>query len=305
MKQSSTLTHHNKILLVAATALFLAPGSWAISLRAGSSHSSIHDCGAAPTYANARPKNYADSRTEFFNTTSKKTEAVIFRAGDVIDFECLPGFSTDGSKEGSTVFQASCTESGYFKPSGVCVEASKCGPVPNITHALPTGKTVSGAVEFACSTGYSLDGENVVEGGLGKNRFFTLKCVEFSGSYEAFEGECKPYAFVASGETQRLYNELGRALFIVSCKGSLKTAFANGEIPSSIDNVCNGFEDSSAACKSLVSKIKSDFSSELDARKQHDEEANKDWYEEKEPNRPGIGEEATEFCTELWALLEL
>jgi len=262
-------------------------------------------CGAAPTYAHAKPNNYADSKKTFYNTTSKQTEDVSFGAGDKIEFKCEAGYTTDGSKDGSDLFETECTELGYFKTQGSCVEASKCGALPNVSHALPTGKTTPAGVEFACAQGYSLDGEKVVAGGLGRNRFFSLKCIEFTGAYEKFTGECKPYAFVASGETTRIYNQVAEALFIVSCKGTLKTSFAKGELPSGIDKACSSFEDSSAACQGLVSKIKGEFESELQARKEHDENAKKDWHEEKDPDRPGIGDEAQTFCTELWQLLEM
>lgn len=263
-------------------------------------------CGPAPTYPHAKPKNYEDSKTTFYNTTSKKTEDVSFQTGDKIEFKCEAGYTTDGSKDGSKLFETECTEHGYYNTSGACVEASKCGALPNISHAIPTGKTTDAGVEFACTQGYSLDGEKVVAGGLGRNRFFSLKCIEFTGLYENFTGECKPYAFVASSETIRIYNQVAEALFIVSCKGSLKTAFARGELPSGIDGACSSFEDSSAACQGLVTKIKGDFESELKARKDFDKEAKKDWHEDKsDPDRPGIGDEAMTFCTELWKLLEM
>jgi len=265
----------------------------------------IDGCGSAPKYDNTKTKNYADGRATKYNVETKKTEPVVFKAGDMIDFECAPGFSTDGSKDGAMVYQVECTENGYYKPKGVCVEASKCGAVPAIPNAIPTGQKVKGGVEMGCEVGHSLDGENVIAGGLGKNRFFVLECVEFSGAYKEFTGECKPYAFVASSETRRLYNEVAEALFTVSCKGSIKTAFGDKEIPAGLDNSCKGFEDSAAACAGLVTKIKADFESELKAREEHDKAAGKEWYDEKDADRPGIGEEAQTFCTELWALLKM
>mmetsp|Transcript_131975 Transcript_131975/g.381663 ORF Transcript_131975/g.381663 Transcript_131975/m.381663 type:complete len:188 (+) Transcript_131975:45-608(+) len=184
------------------------------------------------------------------------------------------------------------------------MEASKCGAVPAIPHASPTGKVVNGKAEFACAQGYSLDGQKVVAGGFGKNRFFTLKCQAFSGSYEEFDGECKPYAFMPASETVRIYNQVSEALFIASCKGTLKVAFSKGETPA-LANVCSSFEESSAACQGLVTQIKADFSAKMEARKSFDEKADKEWHEEKDPDRPGIGDEAQTFCTELWKLLEM
>jgi len=265
----------------------------------------IEGCGLAPEYENAKPADYKDARKTFFNTTSKKTEPVHFVSGDVVKFECQRGFTTDGAKDGNKTFDAECTKNGYFKPQGVCVKASKCGALPNITSAMPTGKVTRGKVEFACTQGYSLDGQEVTKGGFGKNRFFELECLEFKGEYEAFEGECKPYKFVPAKETIRIYNKVSKVLFIVSCKGTLKKSFGKGETPSGLDNVCSTFEDSASACQGLVSKIKSDFTAKLSERENHDKEKKKDWFDEKSEDRPGIGDEAETFCTELWGLLEM
>lgn len=270
----------------------------------------VDGCGGAPTYPNGKPKNYADAQGTFFNTTSKKREPVTFAAGDIVSFQCNPGFTTDGSKDGVNTYDVECMEHGYYKPHGVCMEASKCGKVPNITHAAPTGKSSGGKVEFGCNQGYSLDGEKVVAGGLGKNRFFELKCVEFSGAYEGFTGECKAYAFVPATESIKIYTQVYEALFVVTCKGSLKTSFGKGKTPSGLDKVCAKFGDSSSGCQALVTQIKSDFESELKARQEHDTAQNasgQEWYDEKDPNgtRPGIKEEAHTFCTELWKLLAM
>merc|ERR1719161_2133969 len=109
------------------------------------------------------------------------------------------------------------------------MEASKCGAVPKIANATATPRKVKGAVVFACNPGYSLDGEKVVPGGEEHNSHFTLKCVEFNNEYEPFKGECKPFAFVASAESNRIYNKVFEALFIVTCKGKLATAFGKGK----------------------------------------------------------------------------
>lgn len=262
-------------------------------------------CGGAPAYENAKTKSYADGRKEAYNEEAKKMEAVTFASGHVIEFQCSPGFTTDGSRGGNTIFNATCSEHGYYKPDGVCMKASKCGAVPSIPHAAPTGKVTRGKTEFACNQGYSLDGEAVVNGGMGANRFFELKCVEFSGEYEEFAGECKAYAFVPATATIRIYNKVTEALFVVSCKGTLKKAFGKGETPAGLDSVCSGFGDSSAACAGLVTQIKADFTSQLAARDSHDAGAKKEWYEEKDPERPGIDEHAQAFCSELWQLLEM
>jgi len=278
-----------------------------IASRASNAPAPVPDvvCGAAPSYPNAKPKEFEDRRKTFYNATSKKTEAVTFASGEAITFQCKSGFTTDGSKDGNTTFEADCTPQGYFKPQGVCVKASKCGPFPNITNAAPTGKMIGNKAEFACKQGYSLDGKTVVNGGLGKNRFFKVECVEFTGEYTNFTGECEAYAFMPASRTTEIYNLLTEALFVSSCKGSIKNAFGKGELPSTFDDACKGFEDSSAECAGLVSTIKGDFASKVAAAKAHDDGEKKDWYEERSEDRPGIGDEAKTFCEELWKLLEM
>jgi len=258
-------------------------------------------CGPAPEYAHAQPQSYADARKTFFNATSKQTEEVRFAVGKNITFECRRGYTVNGSKDGATTFNAECTSHGYYNAHGVCLKASKCGPVPTIAHAVPTGEVVGNKVEYACAQGYSIDGEKVVEGGFGKNRFFELECIEFSGEYAPFEGNCTPYAFVPATETVRIYNQVTEALFIVSCKGSLMKAFGKGETPG-LGSVCSNFQASSAACAGLVAGIKSDFAAKLAEKETWEED--KDWYEDNS-DRPGIGEEAHTFCAELWELLKL
>jgi len=171
---------------------------------------------------------------------------------------------------------------------------------------LPTGNEGIAGVEFTCAEGYSLDGEEVVVGGMKANQVFSLKCVEFSGEYEKFEGECKPHGFVPAHETVKLYNKVFEALFVVSCKGTLKKEFGAAKDPG-VDDVCIKFQDGALAaqCEGLVTQIKSDFEREQQARETHDAAAKKDWYEEKDENRPGIADEAHDFCFNLWKLLEL
>jgi hypothetical protein len=267
----------------------------------------LDSCGLAPSYENAKTSSFADSKKTAFSAETKKQEPVNFKAGDTVEYTCVPGFTTDGSKDGVKTFEAECSDKGYFTPGGVCVEASKCGALPKIPNATQTGKVVKGKTEFACNEGYSLDGEKVVGGGMGSNRFFQLKCVEFSGAYEEFTGECKPYSFLPVGETLRIYNKVGEALFIVSCKSTLKKSFGKEKTPAGLDNICAGFGDSSSACAALVTQIKADFETQQTARKTFDENKDKEaeWFEEKDPTRPGIAEHATTFCTELWGLLAM
>jgi hypothetical protein len=259
-------------------------------------------CPPLGPYANAEPKNYADSRKTQY--VGGKHVAVEFVAGDKIPFECEKGYTTDGSKDGSREFDVECSELGYYKTMGVCIKASKCGAAPEISHARPTGKKVKEDLEFTCSEGYSLDGESVVAGGLGKNQLFVVDCVEFSGDYKQFEGECKPYAYVSAKETNRMYNQVFEALFIVSCKGKLKERFGEGKSPG-VGGACDKIDDGdlSGDCQGLVTEIRADFEKQQAAREAHDAESEKEWFEEKDPERPGIHDEAKDFCVKLWGLL--
>jgi len=261
----------------------------------------LDSCGKVATYENAKPKNQADAMETRFDTKLDKRVPVTFAKGDKVVFKCLAGFSLDGSKDGKTEFNAVCSDVGYFKPDGVCVEASKCGAVPTIAHATATPKKVKGAVQFGCNPGYSLDGEKVVAGGAGKNQLFTLKCVEFNNKYEKFTGECKPYAFVASKESTRMYNDVFEALFVVTCKGKLTTAFGKGKAPP-VDSACGKLKASSAkgACGSLVADIKKDFDAKKKALEKSKKE--KEWFETE--GNPGIGDDAMDFCEGLWKLVE-
>lgn len=264
-------------------------------------------CPALGSYPNAKTKNYGDSRATKYE--DGEHVPVEFKPGDVIPFECNPGFTLDGSKDADTVFDVECSEQGYFKAGGVCLEASKCGAAPQIPNALPTGRKLEGPkkmdLEFACAAGYSLDGENVVPGGLGENSHFVLKCVEFSGDYDKFEGECKPFNHMPAKEAGRVYNRVFKALFTVSCKGTLKKQFGDGE-PPGVETACAKITDSALAaeCDGLVTKIKADFDTQKAAREAFDADNKVEWFEEKDPERPGIVDKATEFCSNLWGLLE-
>jgi len=297
-------------------ALLLAlPGAIAVrSLRAASPVASNHSgdkkdlCGDLPTFPHAKPKDYADSKKTKYDTEAKQTVAVTFAAGDKIPFKCVPGYTTDGTKDGKDTFDVECGDLGYYKTKGVCVKASKCGELPTIPHAMPTGETKGSKVLFQCSSGYSLDGEKVVKGGELKNSVFEIECVAFSGKYEEFKGECKPYAFVAATETVRMYNQVFEALFTVTCSGTLKKAFGkDGKPPAGLSAACGKIKDSSlkGKCSSLVTKIKSDFEAKEKARKAHDKDSKKEWFDEKDPDRPNISKEAKAFCSDLWKLVEM
>lgn len=261
----------------------------------------LDSCGKVAVYDNAKPKNYKDAMTTRFNEKTKKREDVTFKKGDKVEFVCLPGFTVDGSKDGKAEFTAACTNMGYFKPDGVCIEASKCGAVPAIEFATATAKKIKGAVQFGCNPGYSLDGEKVVAGGEGKNQFFTLKCVTFNNQYEKFTGKCKNYKFVAAGESNRIYGEVFEALFVVTCKGKLVSAFGKGKAPP-VDAACGKVKSAgvSGACAALVKDIKSDF----DAKKKDLAKfsKSKEWHDTE--GKPGVEDDSMSFCKDLYKLVE-
>merc|ERR1719329_886153 len=178
-------------------------------------------CGALTSFPNAKPKDYRNARKTKYDTDAKKQVDVTFAAGDTIEFECEKGFTVDGASDGDTIFDVECNDKGYYEPAGTCIKASKCGSLPQIPHAAPTGKVIKGSVEFACMKGYSTDGEKVVEG-IDLNSHFKLKCIEFKGEYETFRGECSSYAFIPAHEITAEYTKVFEALFEASCKDTLK-----------------------------------------------------------------------------------
>jgi hypothetical protein len=292
------------LLLIALCAI--GPlGAEAASIRGHSQNlvktQGFESCGKLEEFDNAEPKNYDDAMKTKFNEETKKREPVTFKTGDEIDFKCKMGFTLDGSKDGKTEFKVKCAETGYFKPDGICMKASLCGTPPAIKAATATPKAIPGAVQYKCNPGYSLDGEKVVAGGMGKNTLFVLKCVEFSGEYEKFKGECKPYAFMPSKESTQIYTDVFEALFIATCKGKVSDAFGHGK-SAPVDSACGKVKSPSASgpCSSLVSEIKSAF----DAKKKEvkEFEKGKEWYEDK--GKPSISADAMKFCTSLWALVK-
>jgi hypothetical protein len=290
------------LLLLALFALGFH-GVEAASIRGGKlkTRSPLDSCGELGSVDNAEPKNYDDAMKTKFNEETKKREKVTFKAGDVVDFKCKMGFTLDGSKDGDTEFKVKCSDTGYFKPDGVCMKASKCGKAPAIKAATATPKVIPGKVQYKCNPGYSLDGEKVVAGGMGKNTLFTLKCIDFSGEYEKFTGECKPYAFVPDKESTQIYTDVFEALFVATCKGKVAEAFAKGKNPP-VDAACGKLKSasSSGSCGALVSAIKAKF----EARKKDMEsyEKGKEWYDTE--GRPSISPDAMKFCQDLWKLME-
>jgi len=260
-------------------------------------------CGAVPSYKNAKPKDYKDARPTKYDSETKKTVKVTFKAGDSIPFKCDKGYTTDGSKDGDDVFDVDCKDSGFYEPSKVCVKASACGQMPEIKFAAPTGKTDSKGVQFKCNHGYSLDGEKVVAGGMGKNSIFIVECDAFAGEFKEFEGKCQPYGFVPAGQIVKAYNMVFEALFCASCQSTLRKKFGgNQKPPEGLDKVCAKIDD--ASCSGLVSDIKADFEKQEKALKDHQKESDKDWMET-DDEAPGIKDEAKKFCKGVWKAISM
>lgn len=243
-------------------------------------------CGAVAKYDHAGPKNYEDSKPTKY--VDGKHVKVTFKAGDVIDFECKKGYTTDGSKDGETGFEVECTENGYYKPSKTCIKASKCGSVPQIDHAHTTGKADGKSVQFACNQGYSLDGKKVIPGGFGKNEFFDLECDEFAGDYKKFEGECQAYGFMPSNQAIKLYNTVFEVLFKADCQKSLQKKFGKDGKP----------PDDLGSCSSMAGDLKGDFEKKKKEKEEHLKKGEKDWFDDSEV--PGVAEEAKKFCEKCW-----
>merc|ERR1712196_47622 len=115
------------------------------------------------------------------------------------------------------------------------------------------------------------------------------KCVEFSGEYEKFTGECKPYAFMPSKESTQIYTDVFEALFVVTCKGKVAEAFAKGSDPP-VSEACGKLKSASASgpCGGLVSAIKAKF--EAKKKDLKDYEKGKEWYDTE--GKPSIGPDA-------------
>jgi len=260
-------------------------------------------CGSVPSYKNAKPKNYEDARPTKYDSETKKTVPITFKAGDTIPFKCEKGYTTDGAKDGETTFDVTCKDSGFYEPAKTCIKASPCGELPTIKNAAPTGKVDKGNVQFKCNHGYSLDGEKVVAGGFAKNAIFVLECDAFAGAYKDFEGKCKPYGFVPAGEMVKGYNMVFEALFCASCEGTLRRKFpGTGKPPEGLDKVCEKVDG--GGCSGLVSAIKADFEKQAKAYEEHKKGDKKDWFET-DDGAPGIKDEAKKFCEGVWKAIQM
>jgi len=260
-------------------------------------------CGALTEQPDAKPANYKDARKTKYDKKTKKMVKVTFSAGDSIEFKCKRGFTVDGAKGGDTKFDVECTEAGYYKPAKTCIEVSKCVDPPTFPHAH-VSKMEGGKLEYSCDDGFSLDGEKVVVGGSGKNSLFGITCQEEAGIWTKWEGECQPFAFMAASKVIGIYNSVFGALFHHSCKNTIINEFGKLHGPNpGLDKVCSKLPKKEGDCSPLVDKIKSDFEKMEKKRKEYEKDQGKDWYE-KDPNAPGIVDEADKFCDKLWGLIE-
>jgi len=254
----------------------------------------------APSYKNAKAK-YEDARETKYDKEKKKQVPNDFKAGDKITFTCEKGYSIDGSKDGDTTFDAECKDSGFYKPAEVCIKASACGELPKIKFATATGKVVKNKVEFKCNHGYSLDGEKVVQGGMGKNSIFNVECDEFAGKYKEFEGECQPYGFVPAGKIIKAFSQVFEALFCASCEGTLRRKFP-GKPPKGLGEMCA--EVDSSECGGLVDDIKSDWKKEAKKLAESKKKSKDDWMQTSD-DEPNIKDEAKKFCKGVWKSIEM
>jgi len=307
---------------------FSVPSSvGAVSLRASSRFASTNastatladdwhltNCGKLASYGNAKPQNFADAMPTFFNNATKQREPKLYKLGDTINFECVKGFTLDGSMNGGTVFNTTCTGTDipYFAPTGVCIKASKCGAMPTIPYATATSKVVPGEVEYACNPGYSLDGEKVVAGGMGKNVLFSIKCIEFKGEYEVFKGKCKSYKFMASGPAIAMTTNVFEALFTVNCKGRMVDSFGkftSGNVSSAPTVDCTKITTADAvvdakSCSQLVTDITAVFATKKEAFLAAKEGAAKREWFTKNKNDPNVEAESMQFCKRMWTLTQ-
>jgi len=270
-------------------------------------------CGTLPKYGNAKPQNFADQMATFFNKVTKKREPKLYKTGDTVTFECLKGFTLDGSMTGNKTFATVCkgTDVPYFAPSGVCIKASKCGAVPMVKDAIVTTTKVKGGFEFACNPGYSLDGEKVVAGGTQKNVLFTIKCIEFSSKYEVFKGKCQSYKFMAAGPAIAMTTNVFEALFTVNCKGRMVDSFGkftSGNVTTAPTVDCTKITTAGAkvggkSCAQLVTAITTVFTSKKTAYLAAKDSPNREWFD-KSTTDPNVETESMTFCKNMWALTQ-
>jgi len=252
-------------------------------------------CGTLPEYPNSKVKNFKDL------ALGMSSDPKAFVAEDEIEYVCERDHTTDGAKEGPSEFKVLCGENGYYMPEKAgCVGKSECGAMPCVRKTHVTGK-VEGTkknpkVELMCDAGYSLDGENVIEGGNNKNALLYLECQDIGEwtvpfDYLGKKGKaCEPYAFVPASSMIKMYNKVFEVLFIASCNTELtKWAEMEEKMPPKLEDgtVCgeNVADDKEGDCKALVDDLKTLFE---DAKGAGNE-----------------GFDAKTFCGDMWDLLKM
>jgi len=250
-------------------------------------------CGPIESYPNSDTKQYSDSHLKSTNV------------GDKIVFQCKNGFSTDGGPDSPMTFEVVCTSGGFYEPQGTCQKSTKCGRPPILTNARPTGKVLTdeSKIHFECSAGFSTNGQDLDRSK--SNKYFEVKCQTITGEYQDVDvPRCHPYAYEPAAEAYAKYSALFKVLFAADCPGKLKLTFAQGKPSSGLDEVCEKAAPQGGAtgedCEALVSQLREDFDREVEARKTY--------YAEKttmgEGNPPNLNEEAEEFCTKMWEIIE-
>eukprot|EP00933_Yihiella_yeosuensis_P051022 TRINITY_DN4884_c0_g3_i4.p1 TRINITY_DN4884_c0_g3~~TRINITY_DN4884_c0_g3_i4.p1 ORF type:complete len:299 (-),score=93.04 TRINITY_DN4884_c0_g3_i4:166-1062(-) len=250
-------------------------------------------CGKMIVLENAETKLYADSQ---------KTTA---NPGDKVAFKCNVGFTIDGTAEAKDEFEVVCGSAGFYEPKGACLKAPKCGKVPAILHAKPTGKIVvrKDNIQYACSKGYSLDGKQV--GAAQSNNHFEVVCNTVTEEYEKVTQECKAYAYMPAAEAYKAYMILFETLFKNDCAGKIKTAFSKQKEHDTWGDICKKAAPQGGTvaddCKGLVDQLKTDFGEKLAARKAYYDE----YGGEGEGNPPNLNDEAKKFCKDLWGVIKV
>jgi len=92
---------------------------------------------------------------------------------DVIEYQCLTGYSTDGQHDGPRDFTITCQDSGSFSLLSACIPID-CGQPSQVEHATVSGEAVSfpNDAEYLCEEGYT------TTGAVGGATTFKMFCTE-------------------------------------------------------------------------------------------------------------------------------
>jgi hypothetical protein len=110
--------------------------------------------------------------------------------GDEVEYECVSGFTFDGTKTGETKFKTKCEEHGVLSKPKECYP-KVCGiPLPkDVKYASlkDEGKVrYPMSTEVFCSDGYSVDGDPM------GNKTFVVRCLA-SGEFDKYDpNQCHP-----------------------------------------------------------------------------------------------------------------